>query len=1179
MNSVDELNLLLGIGPARPQLPVTLRKSGYLPVRALGKGSYGQALLVFHEPRQKYFVVKHLNLAGMTSRQRRDAHNEISILQKLHHPNIVQYVEYYEEHPNLYIVMEYADGGDVYSLLSSAQAARRAGARAYRGLGNNIPSSAAAHNATSGLLSEAQVVSLFVQTTMAVRYMHDQRLLHRDIKSSNIFLTKNHIVKLGDFGISTVLQSTVAMASTMCGTPCYFSPELCQGRPYNSKSDMWALGVLLYELCAGHVPFESTTMKTLMRDIVHKQPPRIPALYSDALWELIMQLLQKDPRRRPDAGQVLMSPALMKYVPELIEQLASDPAYAAAAKDHAKSSRSSSAVAEASPPASPPPPPRRLPEQGGVAPGVVGAAAAFNSSSPSALSSDAKEKSATPRAPLRPEPSARPLAGGHIDNGKSAPAASPEPSTASIAALLARFDAQKQQLSESKLKKQERAQRAHDGSGSGGGGNALPGVQDRQAKPQNKPLPELPRVPKREEAPGGGGAAVAGLSPGAAAALRQQGMDAETITADSGGAVHKDIRHAKDVAGHRRSFAPPPLPAALRDSTALRPAKVEERRESMPPTVPVTAKDELGRNSGCQRESPTAHSGGSPSSSSAAAAAAAALSGPTDGAQELGAVLTELSTWRERSLRRQRRQHDGDPTLSVVESSRAKEGVRDGAHHAPMASPPPPQSSSSASEQTSCGGRGAPAGVVGAQSRATPTPPSPSANVSNTTTQQGQSGGPDVAASAAPGSEAPPVPPSPSSQPHASDRDRATTRAQPTPPDSKGGGTSLSLSPSLPAGSPRSGGLCSLHHGDDSNSNPTSAAAVTYGDDDQLNSDAQSFVDVMGTTLDVQALQQQAPITNTAGAAAVVRHGSQQGMHKSFRGTSKRVSTMRASLKAGSLVMHSGAALRKRSEQASSRASAAPTSTVSGAAAEEGEEGEEEVTADMLFETSCLCGRATTNCGCLSLIYGSFICTCSVCQRFSGAAQGVEWLHLPEVEGLQGLLRERNTSEGKGGDKTSAAHLSPSPPSSPSNHRPSAGGGAVAAAAIRAQAVHTPYSPTAASPVGQSSKSTPLFLPSSPSSSPDEALRNAGIRTYKHQQRMSLSAAVSEDPAVRQEPTEVDVTEIYAIYTCATCGGMMGMQHDGVPGLLLPKVSLNEQSLQILSSCAQTVDLEGDGDG
>jgi serine/threonine protein kinase len=194
--------------------------------------------------------------------------------------------------------MEYADGGDLFMHLKKYKEAQ-----------------------VGGTLPEIQVINLFVQVTMAVRYMHDRKLLHRDIKSQNVFLTQSHVVKLGDFGISTVLQNTMAMAKTICGTPCYFSPELCNGRPYNNKSDIWALGVLLYEMAGGKLPFESANMKRLMDEILTKDPPRIPRCYSDGLWRLIQSMLHKDPLCRPDAATVLRSPVLLAVVPGIASQL------------------------------------------------------------------------------------------------------------------------------------------------------------------------------------------------------------------------------------------------------------------------------------------------------------------------------------------------------------------------------------------------------------------------------------------------------------------------------------------------------------------------------------------------------------------------------------------------------------------------------------------------------------------------------------------------------------------------------------------------------------------------------------------------------------------------------------------------------------------------------------------
>jgi NIMA (never in mitosis gene a)-related kinase len=147
--------------------------------------------------------------------------------------------------------MDYADGGDLYALIGS-------------------------HKSRKVLMDEKQVISIFSQICLAIRHVHSKRILHRDLKTQNVFLTKQRKVQLGDFGISRVLQNTYDCAKTAIGTPYYLSPEICQEKPYNHKSDVWSLGCILYEMLSLNHAFDARSMKGLILKIMRGTYPPIP---------------------------------------------------------------------------------------------------------------------------------------------------------------------------------------------------------------------------------------------------------------------------------------------------------------------------------------------------------------------------------------------------------------------------------------------------------------------------------------------------------------------------------------------------------------------------------------------------------------------------------------------------------------------------------------------------------------------------------------------------------------------------------------------------------------------------------------------------------------------------------------------------------------------------------------
>jgi len=177
----------------------------------------------------------------MKIKDKDSAINEVKILSKLRHKNVVRYREAFIHDKNLCIAMEYADDGDLCKKVESQK---------------------------GKLFMELQIIDWFVQILIAVKYIHSLHILHRDLKSQNMFLTRSGLVKIGDFGISRYLIGNVQQANTTIGTPYYLSPEICQQKPYNNKSDMWSLGVLLYELSTLKHPFRADDFSNLVVKII-----------------------------------------------------------------------------------------------------------------------------------------------------------------------------------------------------------------------------------------------------------------------------------------------------------------------------------------------------------------------------------------------------------------------------------------------------------------------------------------------------------------------------------------------------------------------------------------------------------------------------------------------------------------------------------------------------------------------------------------------------------------------------------------------------------------------------------------------------------------------------------------------------------------------------------------------
>uniref|UniRef100_A0A8C6I189 non-specific serine/threonine protein kinase n=1 Tax=Mus spicilegus TaxID=10103 RepID=A0A8C6I189_MUSSI len=263
----------------------------YVRLQKIGEGSFGKAVLVKSTEDGRHYVIKEINISRMSDKERQESRREVAVLANMKHPNIVQYKESFEENGSLYIVMDYCEGGDLFKRI----------------------------NAQKGtLFQEDQILDWFVQICLALKHVHDRKILHRDIKSQNIFLTKDGTVQLGDFGIARVLNSTVELARTCIGTPYYLSPEICENKPYNNKSDIWALGCVLYELCTLKHAFEAGNMKNLVLKIISGSFPPVSPHYSYDLRSLLSQLFKRNPRDRPSVNSILEKGFIAKRIEKFL---------------------------------------------------------------------------------------------------------------------------------------------------------------------------------------------------------------------------------------------------------------------------------------------------------------------------------------------------------------------------------------------------------------------------------------------------------------------------------------------------------------------------------------------------------------------------------------------------------------------------------------------------------------------------------------------------------------------------------------------------------------------------------------------------------------------------------------------------------------------------------------------
>ena len=265
--------------------------------RQLGKGSFSCVYLVTRKADQKIYALKSVTMDKLTKKEQQNSVNEVRILASVSHPNVIGYREAFwdDNAQTLNIVMEYADDGDLQTKIHQMKK-------------------------NSGVFEEETIWSYAIQMIEGLKALHDKKIMHRDLKSANIFLSKNKnnnkkICKIGDMNVSKVVKEKVLMTQT--GTPYYASPEVWNDKPYSYKSDLWSIGCVIYELCALRPPFKGKDLDELYVNVCKGKVDRIKKIYSDKLWNMILMLLQVDVNKRYNCDQFLNHPIITQKIKEM----------------------------------------------------------------------------------------------------------------------------------------------------------------------------------------------------------------------------------------------------------------------------------------------------------------------------------------------------------------------------------------------------------------------------------------------------------------------------------------------------------------------------------------------------------------------------------------------------------------------------------------------------------------------------------------------------------------------------------------------------------------------------------------------------------------------------------------------------------------------------------------------
>ena len=262
---------------------------GFNILSKIGEGSYSTVLKVQRIEDGNIYALKRVKFYKLSDKEKENALNEIRILASVKSKNVISYKEAFfdEKDSSLGIVMEYADNGDLFQLITERKK-------------------------TKNYFTEQEIWKVFIQLLNGLKALHDFKILHRDIKSANVFLFKGGVCKLGDLNVSKVARK--GLGYTQTGTPYYASPEVWEEKPYDSKSDVWSLGCVMYEMITLRPPFQAKSMEELYKKVMRGIYPKLSSKYSEDLSDVIKLMIQVEAGARPSCEELLKMPMITKRI-------------------------------------------------------------------------------------------------------------------------------------------------------------------------------------------------------------------------------------------------------------------------------------------------------------------------------------------------------------------------------------------------------------------------------------------------------------------------------------------------------------------------------------------------------------------------------------------------------------------------------------------------------------------------------------------------------------------------------------------------------------------------------------------------------------------------------------------------------------------------------------------------